>query len=29
MVEVAPAGMIDIDEETDWRLAEHYIETGL
>lgn len=22
-------GMIDIDEEADWGLAEHYIETGL
>ena len=29
VVEVGPAGMIDIDEEADWGLAEHYIETGL
>lgn len=29
VVEVGPAGMIDIDEEADWRQAEHYIETGL
>lgn len=26
-IEIGPAGMIDIDEETDWKQAEYYIET--
>lgn len=27
IIETGPAGLIDIDEESDWREAEHYIET--
>lgn len=29
VMEIGPAGMIDIDEEEDWKLAEHHIKTQL